>query len=190
VVIRHSSGSTFEYYYSVNGNPMYKALSDVVEGTEREYVIERDTIELSPLIYDWANEIQWVAETPDLWAEMESSQEFIAEIDSDDSGNMSFTQDEQKQIAAQLQEITKQLKGQFELTGEQVKRIDEWRDEAVEATTCLGRKDWIMYLLGTITALTIAATVPAGIGEHLFAMVIHALGYLFTGGSEPPQILA
>jgi hypothetical protein len=120
---------------------------------------------------------------------MRRTRELITDVQQADTSNTSFTQDERRQITAQLQEITKHLKEQFELTKEQAERVDEWREEVVEASNRMGRKDWIIYLLGTITALTVAATVPAGVGEHIFTMVIHALGYLFTGGSEPPQIL-
>jgi hypothetical protein len=119
---------------------------------------------------------------------MQRGRELIAGIQRTDSGNTRFTQDERSRIEAQLQGIAKQLKAQFVLTNEQADRIDEWRDEVVEASERMGRKDWLIYLLGTITALTIAATVPAGVGEHIFTMVIHALGHLFTGGSEPPQV--
>jgi hypothetical protein len=35
--------------------------------------------------------------------------------------------------------------------------------------------------------LIVAATVPAGVGEHIFTAVINGLIHLFGGG--PPQIL-
>jgi chorismate synthase len=100
-----------------------------------------------------------------------------------------FTQDEQRQIAAQLQEIRKQLREQlseqYKLTSEQLEHIDERINEAAKASERLGRKDWIMV---TYT-LIMTATVPAGIGEHIFSMLVHALAHLIIGGSGPPQIL-
>jgi hypothetical protein len=102
--------------------------------------------------------------------------------------NTPFTEDEQRQIAAQLQKVRKQIGEQFELTGEQLEQINEKLDEATEASTRMGRKDWLIYTLGTITALIITATVAAPVGEHIFNLIIHALGHLFTGGREPPQI--
>lgn len=192
VTITHTnSGSTFRFASGSRGAiDIYRVQSDVVDGHHLQYVASRRIDSLINRIVVWADEAKATFEAPDLWAEMQRSREFIVEIQQTDSGNAPFTQDEQRQIAAQLPEITKQLKEEFELTNEQVARIEELRDEVVEASTRMGRKDWVIWLLGTITALTIAATVPAGVGEHIFTVVIHALGYLFTGGSEPPRILA
>jgi hypothetical protein len=189
VTITHKSGSSFQFYlYSTRKGQVLKATADVVDGTEQEFILEIDIEEITPLIYDWANEVQQVADTPDLWVEMQRSREFIFDVQQTDSGNTLFTEDEQSRIEAQLQEIAKHLKEQFGLTKEQTERIDEWRDEVAEASTRMGRKDWLIYLLGTITALIITATVTAGVGEHILTMVIHSLGHLFTGG-EPPRIL-
>jgi hypothetical protein len=105
-----------------------------------------------------------------------------------DSNNTPFTQVEQRQIAAQLRAIKEQVKKQFELTSEQMERIEESLDEAAEASKRMGRKDWLIYFMGTISALIITATVTGGVGQHIFAMVIEGLVQLFTGGSEPPRI--
>lgn len=85
-----------------------------------------------------------------------------------------------------MQEIKNQVREQFALSSEQMERIEERLDEVAEASKRMGRKDWLIYLMGTITALVITATVTGGVGEHILTMVIHALGHLFTGGSEPP----
>jgi hypothetical protein len=57
------------------------------------------------------------------------------------------------------------LKERFELTGEQLEKINERLDEAEEASKRMGRKDWLIYFLGTISALTIAATVVPGVSS-------------------------
>jgi hypothetical protein len=188
VIIEHSSGSTFQVAHkadSVSGKrSRYDLISIVEDGPTLKTIIGTPFYGVLGLIDTWASQVA----APDLWAEMLSQRDLLADIQQGNTGNAPFNQDEQRQITTQLQEITKQLKEQFELTKEQEERIDEWRDEVVEASTRMGRKDWLIYLLGTITALTIAATVPAGVGEHIFTMVLHGLGHLFTGG-EPPRIL-
>jgi hypothetical protein len=196
-IVTHESGSIFQFTITLSHGRgsgdlirrIYVVRAAVEDGTRREFTTDSSVNEITGPLHAWASEVKQVTESPDLWAELQASRELITDIQQTDSGNTPFTQDEQRQIAAQLQEITKRLKQQFELTKDQAERIDEWREEVVEASTRMGQKDWLIYLLGTITALTIAATVPAGLGEHIFTMVIHALGYLFTGGSEPPQIL-
>ncbi len=189
VVLTHNSGSRFDFkpIASSEVDELYSVTYVVADGGTRKYNFFGDLDGMLIQILKWANEVKETLELPDLWAEMRRGRDLIANIQRADSANIPFTQDERRRIAGQLHEITKQLKEQFVLTNEQTERIDEWRDEVIEASTRMGRKDWLIYLLGTITALTIAATVPAGIGEHIFAMVIHGLVHLFTGGSEPPQ---
>jgi len=140
------------------------------------------------MVTEWANEVKEITDAPDLWAELQRSRELIANIQQADSSNTPFTQSEQQQIAAQLQAIKDQLTEHFELTSERLERVEETLDEVVEASKRMGRKDWLIYFLGSITSLIITATVVAGVGEHILTMVIHGIAHLFTGGSEPPQI--
>ena len=206
-VISHISGSTFEFVKEAGGmraafskavrgevgtvgDTYYSIKAIVIDGSQNIHDAAPDFSHLLIDIREWADEIKLVVETPDYWADTQLSRELINDIQREDTENTPFNEDEQKQIAAQLHEITKQLKEQFELTNEQIERIEEWRHEATETSTRMGRKDWLIYFLGTITALIITATVTAGVGEHIFAMVIHGLGHLFTGGDGPPRILA
>jgi hypothetical protein len=190
-LITHDSGSYFEFQ-AENIHELgdcYAISSMVADGSHKFHYTKPQLSKVLRYIPAWVNEIKQVADMPDYWVEMQHSRELIAGIQHADSGNTPFTQDEQIQIAAQLLEIKKQLKTRFELTGEQITQVEKKLDEVAEAGKRMGRKDWLIYLLGTITALIITATVAAGVGEHIFAMVIQALGYLFTGGNEPPQIL-
>lgn len=192
VLITHNSGSRFEFKPTTSRvmEEFYSVTSEVADGRTLKYAAKRDIDEMPGRITAWANEIRYTLETPDLWSEMQQNRELIANIEQAGSGNKPFTSDERRQISAQLQAIKERLKEQFELTNEQMEQVEERLDEAAEASSRMGRKDWLIYLLGTITALTIAAAVPSGLGEHIFTVFIHALGHLFTAGTEPPQILS
>ena len=74
--------------------------------------------------------------------------------------------------------IQTELVEQSQLTHEQIAEVSERLKETAEASERMGRKDWLIYLLGTITALIITATVTAGIGENIFTIVITALANL------------
>ncbi len=181
-VIAHNSGLVFRIAKTARRS--YKITTIVEDGPTLTTTIG-GYADVAAYIGRWASDIA----APGLWAEMQRNRELITNIQREGTNNTPFTQDEQKQIAAQLQVITKQLKEQFKLTNEQIERIEEWRHEATETSTRMGRKDWLIYFLGTITALIITATVTAGVGEHIFTMVVQGLIHLFTGGSEPPRIL-
>jgi hypothetical protein len=120
---------------------------------------------------------------------MQRGRELVAEIQQTDSGNRPFTEDEQRQVAAQLQEVKKRVKEEFDLTPEQQAHIDEGLDLAAEASKRLGRKDWRLLFYGTILNLIVTDAIPPGVAQHILVIVIHTLVHLFTGAGGPPQIL-
>ena len=88
---------------------------------------------VKPYIIGWANEVKKLEELPDLWEERSNARRVVTEMQRDGADNAPFTPDEQKQIAAQLQEIKKQLRERFELSNEQIEQIDQQLDKAAEA---------------------------------------------------------
>ena len=58
-----------------------------------------------------------------------------------------------------------------------MEQVEEKLDEAAEASSRMGRKDWFIYFLGTVTALIITSTVAAGVGEHIFSEGFISNGY-------------
>jgi hypothetical protein len=142
-IIHANSGSTFKFTFVGTGHvDFYQIQSDVIDGRHLRFQAAYTIDSVAPWITNWANEVREITDAPDLWREIRRSREVIAEIGQTDSGNTAFSQDEQRQIAVQLQQITEQLKKQFELTNEQTERIEEWREEVVEASERIGRKDW------------------------------------------------
>jgi hypothetical protein len=190
-VVYHDSGSFYQFQPSEDEfrKPKYRIHAIIEDGRIYDHNTPR---EFDRLIYDiggWAGDLKIILEMPDLWTDTKRSRKLIGDIQHTDSSNTPFTQDEQKQIAAKLEETKEQLREGFDLSGDQMERIEERLDEAAEASKRMGRKDWLIYFLGTISALIIAATVTGGVGEQILTMVIHGLGHLFTAGSEPPRIL-
>jgi hypothetical protein len=201
VVITHNSGSQFEFSpKSVNLVPVlvfgpiadddpftsveYEVKAIVAEGIDETSTEPSIDYVITVNIPHWLREIQLTVGVPDYWAELKRSRKSIAIIQRGDFGNTPFIQSEQQQIAAQLQ----QIKEQFALSGEQMERIEERLDEAVEASKRMGRKDWLLLFGGIIFTLIIAGTVTPDVADHIFTMAINGLIHLFTGGSEPPQI--
>jgi hypothetical protein len=136
------------------------------------------------LTRSWVEQIK----TPNAWAGSDQAKDAFTSAQGEETGNAPFTEGEQRQIAAQLQDIEKHLKEEFDLPNDEIAQIKEKLDEVAEASKRMGRKDWLVYFLGAITALIITATVAAPVGEHIFTTVIHGLTHLFGGGNEPPQI--
>lgn len=188
-VITHGSGSTFEITQEFsNRKEVFRTDARVVDDTNLILLTPyRTANDFVTPVQRWANEIWQVMEALDYWVEMRRGRELVAHIEQHGADNSPFTQDERRQIAAQLQEITKQLKEQFELTTDQVEQIKGRFDEAAEASKRMGRKDWLLLFGGTILNLIVTDTLTPGVARRIFTMVIQAIAHLFTGG--PPQIL-
>jgi hypothetical protein len=117
---------------------------------------------------------------------LKRGQESIAVIRRDDFGNTPFTEDEQRQISAQLQEIKDQLEN-FQLSGKRMTQVQQRLDKLEDASHHLGRKDWLIIVITTISPLVVGDIVTPGVARHIFTMIINGLIHLFGGG--PPQIL-
>lgn len=63
------------------------AIATVVDGFRGEIEDSPSFNDLLHAIQSWADEINQVARTPDLWAELRRSREFVVEIQSADIGN-------------------------------------------------------------------------------------------------------
>jgi len=135
---------------------------------------------------DWLNEIRQTVGVPDYWEEIKRSERAIAVIRQEDFDNSSLTEDEQRQISAQLQQIKNQLK-QFQVPAKQISEVEERLNKLEEESHHLGRKDWLIIFITTLSPLVVGDIVTPGVARYIFAMVINGLIHLFGGG--PPQIL-
>jgi hypothetical protein len=185
-VLNHESGSTFEFGYNEEQDEFW-AVATVVDGFRRQIEDSPSFEYLLEAIPQWADEINQVARTPDLWAELQRSRELIAAIQRTGSENTPFTEDEQRQITSNLQAIKEQLRKQFELTAEQFERINARFDEAEEASKRIGRKDWLLLFGGTILNLIVTDTITPPVAGYVYMMVVQGIAHLF--GGPPPQIL-
>ena len=77
----------------------------------------------------WAEEVKYVATTPDFWDELTRVPEIVAAVESDAS-NAPFTAEEQGAIARGIDGIRQLVRDQFELTTEQLAAIDQRLDDA------------------------------------------------------------
>lgn len=187
LTIIHDSGSTFGIVVNVGPKPSYTARAAVVDGSKRTYTTELDIQYLLGPIGEWAYEVYMTSRTPDYWEEIRRSRESIAIIRREDFDNTPFTSEEQRQIEAQFHEVRNQLV-RLSLSVERVSEIEEKLDELVEASHHLGRKDWLIILITTISPLAIGDVLTPGVARHIFTMIINGLIHLFGGG--PPQLLS
>lgn len=184
IMITHrSTDSLFVAYGQKVGFLIDWAVTDGPARRQEKRVAWRDVLDEAE---DWAREVGYVATTPDRWEEVRRLPRMLA--DEADDSNAPFTADEQATIALQLAEIRQLLRQQPDLTSEQLASIEQRLDHAEQASTRLGRKDWLLILYGGLVSMVMANAVPSAVIQSVMVTVAHGIGHLF--GGPPPTITA
>ena len=95
------------------------------------------------------------------------------------SNNSPFSPKELKQIASSVTKIKKELTQRDDIEAEQQELISRKLDEIQAASSRLGRKDWINYVTGTLTALCISAAFSPEVTKAIFVTANSAFSWLF-----------
>jgi hypothetical protein len=137
-------------------------------------------------VKQWLKNLERERSAPNFWAQLDKQRELLAATEptgDGDEDNSPFNPEEQDQIAAQLNEIKELLVQTHQVDRRALEsRIDYLR----EASTRMGRRDWLNIFIGTIFGWALNGLVPPeGVREVLF-VAAHGLGHLFGGGM--PQL--
>jgi hypothetical protein len=143
----------------------------------------------------WAKEIkEWLKEqedydkTSDLWNALYQNREFLAEQHESSFENTPFTDAEQPQVSSQIQQIKAYIEDTYELSSEQMSRVEARLDEAEQASRRMGRKDWLLLFNGAVFSLILSDLIPPQAAQHILLMALHGLGHLFGIGGPPPHL--
>lgn len=139
-------------------------------------------------VQSWAKRVADYQQIPDLWASARKVQELITEAQDHGSDNAPFTAGEQARISDQLREIKEYIQSTYELTDEQMARVEEALDTAEQASRRIGRKDWLMAFNGAVFSLFLSDLIPQQAATHIVVMAITGLGHLFGIGGLPPSL--
>ena len=137
----------------------------------------------------WADEVQYVTETPDFWAELQQVPEILVASQAADASNAPFTPGEQAEISARIDQVKDVVRRENpELTAGQLAAIEQGLDEVKEASTRVGRKDWIVMINGTLLGLVANGLVPPHVVQAVFNVLIIGIGHIFGIGGPPTMI--
>jgi hypothetical protein len=146
-----------------------------------------DWQELMGSLVGWAKEIRYETETPDLWAELQQVPEILAAAQSAEQTNTPFTPDQQADVSRRIDQVKDIVRRENpELTAEQRSAIEETLNEIKEATTRVGRKDWVMLANGALLGLIVNDLVPPHVVQGMFSLLITGIGHIFGFGGPPP----
>jgi hypothetical protein len=136
----------------------------------------------------WLENVEREQSSPNLWAELGRERELLAATAPTDNiaDNSPFSPAEQAQVAVQLNEI-KELLVQTHQADQQV--LEARIDYLIEASTRMGRRDWLNIFIGGIFGWALNGIVPPEGVREVLALTAHGLGHLF-GGAVPQLPLA
>ena len=189
LVIRHApTNSMFELGL---GPDRYEFSWHVHEGPTSEIVSESSIWKevLDQLGY-WAQEVQYVNETPDLWAELKRTPQILAAVEQWESSNEPFTADEQAEISNRLDEVKQLVREKFELTDGQLSAMDRRLDDVKEAAKHSNRKTWLYTFYGAVMSTFMTDEIPPHVIQTIVTAVLHGISHLFGIGGPPPVIPA
>jgi hypothetical protein len=144
--------------------------------------------ELLGQLAGWADEVKYVNETPDAWAELREVSWVLAATQAPDASNAPFTPMEQAEIARRIDMIAQLPEIQHGLTAAQSLAIREKADEFKEASGRLGRKDWVMIVIGGLVSTIMTDEIRPHVIQAILSALLHGIGHLFGVGSPPPII--
>lgn len=92
--------------------------------------------------------------------------------------NEPFAADELVQIKTTLKALGSKLRARTDVSPEQSDLLERKLDEIITASERLGRKDWTMFVAGTLTNVVVGAAFSPEAAKDLFSSVADALGWV------------
>lgn len=104
----------------------------------------------------------------------------VAGLLDEDPNNSPFGEVELERIEQSIIELKDQLQRSSVFVPAQLSLINRTLDEMQSASRRLGRKDWINYVAGTMTAMCISASFAPDVTRNLFKSIGSAFDWLFA----------
>jgi hypothetical protein len=129
-----------------------------------------------------SHEVKVDDETPDLWAELQGQKELLEGATDPALENTPFTSDERDGIARQLNELREYVSRAYSLSGPQLEDLDSKVDYLVDASSRLGRKDWLNACIGAMFGWFLAAALPSDAPRQIIQMLLSGIANFFGHG--------
>jgi hypothetical protein len=115
----------------------------------------------------WLNYLLREVQAPDLWGAI-ANEKALSEVSYEHNENTSFTEEEILKIQKNLEEIKKYLISAQSFSPEQLHYLDVRFNYLQDAASRIGRKDWIILVVGTITNIIITYALSSAVARELF----------------------
>jgi ElaB/YqjD/DUF883 family membrane-anchored ribosome-binding protein len=126
----------------------------------------------------WLENLKRELVAPDLWATIRNQSALLRFADREEIENSPFSVEERNRIQASLEQIKKEMITTRMLTVDQTKILVERLDYLVDASSRLGRKDWIVTAMGAVIGVVVQAALSSNTTTLLLQAADQALGWL------------
>jgi hypothetical protein len=176
VRIKHKSSVS---YFFVGGGPgHYVGNSIIGDGPDTRYELYSWNSLISRISL-WLQLVKSDLDTPDLWAELQRGAELLGAGLSVVTENTPFTADQQREIAERLKNLREYVSVTHSLSKAQIQTLDEKVDYLIDASTRLGRKDWLMAFIGAILGFVLGNPLLAESAHTIFTTFLRGIGLLY-----------
>ena len=164
--------------YERDANPVYSP--------SKQRAAEKDAGRMTAWETVFGHVAQWVSALkdevlePDLWNASSDDKKLVA-ASIDDLDNSPFTHQEQERVAAAIGEIRNFLHSTADYSVVQLGFIDARLRHLEEASTRLGRKDWITLAMGTLTNIVVGVALAPEAARELVRTAGALLGWVVGG---------
>jgi hypothetical protein len=131
-------------------------------------------------VRNWLENVERERSSPNFWAELGKQRELLSATEpSGDDDNSPFTPEEQAEVVKQLHEIKELL---VQTHQADPAALESRVDYLIDASTRMGRRDWLNIFYGGIFSWALTGLVPPEGVREVLAIASQGLGHLFGGG--------
>lgn len=132
----------------------------------------------SEMLGTWLTDVEKYLQTPDLWSELLQDPGVEDLIDKPDN-NSQFDASEQAEIATWAAELKQSAAEQYALDGKQMKALEEKLDYLVDASSRLGRVDWLNASVGAVVGIVMNEVIASSVAQQILQGLVASVGHLF-----------
>lgn len=120
----------------------------------------------------WVKDLRYELDDGDLWRDLVANRTSLAAYSED---NSTFTTEERGRLAETLGRVEEQIRSSQQLSKEQTQVLHKSFQLMRETSERMGRKDWQLYALGTLTSLAISAAFAPDQARTIVHNLVNAL---------------
>jgi hypothetical protein len=170
------------FFFQVTTGSTYRF--EIVYSPGDHYVTDGDSVprwgEVPGVCKRWLGLLRRELKAVNPWAELQNREPFSARLS--DVDNSRFTESEIAMIEDGLAQVSIKIRATSNLTGEQIRILDERLEYLIQASKRLGRIDWRNAFVGAVFGLVLQSFVNPQTAIQIVSLASTIFGHIFSAG--------